>query len=93
MSSLNGQAYSGGSNGRMARFGTPDFWNKALLAILVPVIIGGGAMLLRHETAIAVNGETVTNIKSQIADVKNDTSDIKRQLRDIGRDVRRNSKE
>ncbi len=92
MSSLNGQGYAA-TNGRDRSFGSAAMWQKVAAGIVGAAILGGAAMLLRHETALAVNVETIGNIKTQIADVKSDTLEIKRQLRDIGRDVRRNSPE
>ena len=88
MSSVNGRL--GELGGRDPKVGSQAFWNKLIAAIVTAVVIGGGTMLLRHETAIAVNTETVANLKSQIADVKNDTSLIRSDIKELSRSVRGN---
>lgn len=88
MSNANGRSSVFGSG--EPRFGTSGFWTFISRGIIVAAIIAGAGMLLRHETAIAVNTETVANLKNQIADVKNDTSLIRSDIKELGRSVRRN---
>lgn len=88
MSSVNGRVIE--TNGREPKVGSQGFWNKMIGFIITAVVMGGGAMLLRHETAIAVNAEVITNLKGQIADVKSDTSSIKADVKELTRSARRN---
>lgn len=88
MSSVNGLI--GEINGRDPKVGSQAFWNRLIGVIITAVVLGGGAMLLKHDTAIAVNTETVANLKSQIADVKNDTSLIRSDIKELSRSVRGN---
>ena len=88
MSSVNGRVVE--MNGRDPKVGSQAFWNRLIGVIITAVVLGGGTMLLRHETAIAVNAEMVANLKSQIADVKNDTSLIRSDIKELSRSVRGN---